>query len=88
MTLFKQRKTSTEQHYSLEKVQRLAEEVITLKHSSSISHDTTYFSQAYDSHMATLVFLETNKDAISDELFKRYRDDLTAKAKDIRKEAN
>lgn len=38
--------------------------------------------------MATLVFLETNKDAISDELFKRYRDDLTTKAKDIRKEAN
>lgn len=44
MTLFKQRKTGTEQHYSLEKVQRLAEEVITLKHSSSISHDTTYFA--------------------------------------------
>lgn len=44
MTLFKQRKTGTEQHYSPEKVQRLAEEVITLKHSSSISHDTTYFA--------------------------------------------
>lgn len=74
---------------SLRKVQKAAENMAQLQEDNpGYSIDMSRFAQTYDKYMEVFIFVHTNKDNISNNLFEKYMNDLDTLAEIATEESN